>query len=119
MFTLQVRAKKNLSNNNRGVQVDAETTKKLSMNGSDDLILHCELRRATQCALSDLIIMWYQEDINEHLALSFLSAVTVIDSWYARLTQGDHLPGHRHHAAGHLQNRGGLPRPHPRVGTHS
>jgi hypothetical protein len=51
------------------------------MNGSDDLILHCELKKATQCALSELVIMWYQEDIGEHLALSFLSAVAIIESW--------------------------------------
>lgn len=81
MFTLQVRVRKNLAPNNKNVQIDNEIKKKLSMNGPDDLILHCELQKSTQCALSGMVILWYQEDINEHLAISFLSAVTLIESW--------------------------------------
>lgn len=81
MFTMQVRSNKNLANNNKDVKLDPDLKKKLNMNGSDDLILHCELKKASQCTLSELVIMWYQEDIGEHLALSFLSAVAIIESW--------------------------------------
>jgi hypothetical protein len=81
MFTMQVRSNKNLANNNKDIKLDPELKKKLNMNGSDDLILHCELKKASQCSLSELVIMWYQEDIGEHLALSFLSAVAIIESW--------------------------------------
>ena len=80
-FVLQVRSKKNLANNNKGIHVDPELKRKLSMDASDDQILHCELKKAAQCSLSELVIMWYQEDIGEHLALSFLSAVAIVESW--------------------------------------
>ena len=85
MFTLQVRQKKNLANNNRSVQIDPELRRRLSMNGSPDTLLHCELKKSVQCNLSELVLMWYQEDYGEHLALSFLSAVTIIESWYFKL----------------------------------
>lgn len=81
MFTMQVKSNKNLTANNRELRLDSELKKKISMNGGDDLILHVELKKAVQCNLADLVIMWYQEDIGEHLALSFLSAVAIIESW--------------------------------------
>lgn len=81
MFTLQVRARKNLANNNKSVQIDPEIKKKLSMNGSPDLILQCELKKAKNCSQKELYITWFQEDIGEHLAMSFLSAVAIVSSW--------------------------------------
>ena len=56
MFTMQVRSNKNLANNNRDLKIDPELKKKLSMNGTDDLLLHCELKKSSQCGLSELVI---------------------------------------------------------------
>jgi hypothetical protein len=81
MFSLQVKSRRNLSSNNKAVQIDNELRRKLSMGGGEDVILNVELRRATQCNLSELVIMWFQSDAGEHLALSFLSAVAIIESW--------------------------------------
>jgi hypothetical protein len=81
MFTMQVRSNKNLASNNKDLKIDPDLKKKLTKNSTEELILHVELSKASQCALSDLVIMWYQEDIGEHLALSFLSAVAIIESW--------------------------------------
>ena len=46
-FILQVRSKKNLANNNKGLSINQELKKKLTMDGSDDLILQCPLKKAT------------------------------------------------------------------------
>jgi hypothetical protein len=80
-YRLEVKAKKNLANNNRAVQVDPELKRKLAMGAGEDTILSCDLKKAAECALTELVITWFQEDIGEYLAMSFLSAVTIIESW--------------------------------------